>query len=72
MNATIEIKGIKVNMDGECLGIMGPSDNRTVVRKTTDNRFVVMTAAKPYRVIKAFADSMHARRYNAAIHGETI
>jgi hypothetical protein len=49
---------------------------RTCVKETTDGRFAVVTS-KPrqdgsLRLIKLFTDSLHARRYNFAIHGDCL
>ncbi len=59
----------EVILDGECLGVHRAG--KTCVRKTTDNRFAVISTVLP-RLIKVFPDSLHARRYNFAIHGEKL
>ena len=43
----------------------------TVVRQTTDGKFAVI-ADKGTRLIKVFADRLQARRYNFAIHGDSL
>lgn len=69
---TMLLNGINILMDESALGVMGPRDNRTMVRRATNGKFVVMTVAAPHRVIKTFDDAMHARHYNAKIHGERL
>lgn len=64
----VQVGNVLVVMEGSCLGVMGAEGDRTVVRATTDGRFVVMTAKKPYRLIRTFDDVDHARNYNAKIH----
>lgn len=58
-----------VCFDEPALGVMGDKGERTVVRRTTSDRFVVMTASKPYRVIRDFDNANVARAYNISIHG---
>lgn len=60
---------VDVIMDGECLGCHRAG--KTCVRKTADNRFAVISTTRP-RLIKVFSDEWHARRYNFAIHGDTL
>lgn len=65
------INGMTVVMDEVALGVMGGPEDRTMVRRTTDGRFVVMPV-KADRIIRVFSDQWSARKYNAAIHGETL
>ena len=65
-------QNVTVDMSGTALGVMGPAGDRTMVRRTTDGRFAVLTVAAPHRVIKVFGDQWAARSYNAAIHGEQL
>ena len=50
-------------------------DGGTMVKETTDGRFAVVgtkPAAGVLRLVKVFADKLHARRYNFAIHGDKL
>ena len=58
-----------VIMDGECLGLH--LKGKTCVRKTTCGQFAVI-ATTGTRLIKLLAGEWHARRYNFAIHGDTL
>lgn len=61
----------QINWDGEALGVFSAGSDTTVVRKTTDGKFAVLTA-KPVRIIKTFDNALAARRYNFAIHGHKL
>ena len=59
---------VRVDFSGECLGCYGREGERTVVRHTACGRFAVLTARKPYRIIKLLDTERHARAYNVKIH----
>lgn len=65
---------VTISMIGEALGCHWLG--KTVVRPTTCGRFAVLHSTPKksggYRLIKTFADPLHARRYNFAIHGEQL
>ncbi len=62
---------VQIDWNGECLGAWMGHEETTIVRRTTDGRFAVVAAATK-RIIKIFADCLHARRYNFAIHGDRL
>jgi hypothetical protein len=64
------MKSETIVMDEPALGVMGPAGDRTMVRRTTHGRFVVMSLAG--RIIRVFTESWKARAYNAWIHGERL
>lgn len=74
MFRTLKHKGeaLRVKFDEAALGVWGEPGERTCVRRTDDGRFVVITCEAETRVIKVFTDALHARRYNAAIHGGSL
>lgn len=49
---------------------------RTCVKRTTCGRFAVVNSTPradgSLRLIRLFAEALHARRYNFAIHGESL
>ena len=61
----------QINWSDACIGCCKGNNGTTVVRNTLDGQFAVIDA-KSSRVIKVFSDSLHARRYNFAIHGEHL
>jgi len=63
------IEKIEVVMSGECLGYHRAG--KTCVRKTACGKFAVIETTRT-RLIKTFTDSLHARRYNFAIHGDKL
>lgn len=62
-------EAVEVIMDGMSCG--WHRNGETCVRQTTCNRFAVI-ADKGDRLIKTFADRLEARRYNFAIHGDSL
>lgn len=59
-----------IDMIGPALGVCVGIRQTTVVRKTTDGRFAVLTSKMT--LIKIFKDEIHARRYNFAINGQQL
>lgn len=75
LKASNRTEAIEINTNEPCLG--WHKEGETVVLRTIDGRFAVCSD-KPtqkngdYRLLKVFADSLHARRYNFAIHGDKL
>jgi len=59
----------EVIMDGMACG--WHRTGGTWVRETTDGKFAVINS-RGNRLIKVFTDRLHARRYNFAIHGDSL
>lgn len=62
-------ESVQVVMDGESLGCH--KEGKTCVRRTNSGRFAVIKTIGD-RLIKTFSDELHARRYNFAIHGDSL
>lgn len=63
----------QIDWNDTCLGMWKGDGETTIVRRTTDGRFAVIRVSDgEIRTIKVFADLIHARRYNFAIHGDSL
>ena len=55
-----------------CVGMWkSPSNGTTAVFPTTDERYAVVRM-DGMKVLKCFDGKLHARRYNALIHGQRL